>query len=109
MKHGLVLIALLFLGTCIFSQAKMIMTIKDQKCDILGYRMDPDASGDKKTISFFGPLQNTDVIFQYAYESGNPITTIVVLITDPAAQSTMITLTNATVYGFKKYLSTYSN
>ena len=110
MKPLLLVIVLSLLCTCIFSQAKMIMTVKDQKCDILGYTMDPEASGNKQSISIFGPMQNTDAIFQYAYESANPINTIVILITDPASHNnTIITLTNTTVYGFKKYLSSYSN
>ena len=88
----------------------MIMTVKDQKCDILGYAMDPDGSGNKQSISLLGPMQNAETIFQLSYASGNPIGNIVISITNPSsAENTTITLTDVTVYGIKEYLSNYSN
>jgi hypothetical protein len=109
MKLLLLLIASLFLCTCIFSQAKMIMTVKDAQCDILGYAMDPDASGNKQSISLFGPMQNTDAIFQMAYQSEVPISVISISVKDETSDNTTIKLFDVTVYSLKQYLSSYSN
>jgi hypothetical protein len=110
MKIIFLLVACCLLGNYSFAQFKMVMTVKDQKCDILGYAMDPDASGNQQSISIFGPMQNAETILQLSYASGNPIGNIVISITNPSsAANTTITLTEVTVYGFKQYLSTYSN
>jgi len=110
MKIFFLIVASYLLGNCAFAQSKMIMTVKDQKCDILGYAMDPDGSGNQKSISIFGPMQNAETIFQLSYASGNPIGNIVISISNPSSPAnTTITLTEVTVYGFKQYLSTYAN
>ena len=110
MKIILLIAASCFLANYTFAQTRMIMTVKDQKCDILGYAMDPDGSGNKQSISLLGPMQNAESIFQLSYASGNPIASIVISITnaDPAEYTT-ITITDATVYEIKEYLSNYTN
>jgi hypothetical protein len=110
MKIIFLIVVSCFLGNYIFAQSRMIMMVKDQKCDILGYAMDPDGSGNKQTISLLGPMQNAETIFQLSYASGNPIENIVISISNPSSQeNTTITLTDVTVYGIKEYLSSYSN
>lgn len=101
---------LLFLYNISFGQTKMTMTVKDKQCDILGYTMDPDASGNKQSISLFGPMQNADVIFQMAYQTAVPISTISISVNDAAtSDNTTIKLFDVTVYSLKQYLSSYSN
>jgi hypothetical protein len=102
--------ALLFLYNLSFGQTRMTITVKDQQCDILGYTMDPDASGNKQSISLFGPMQNADVIFQMAYQTAVPISTISISVKDAAtSDNTTIKLFDVTVYGLKQYLSSYSS
>jgi hypothetical protein len=101
--------SLIFLYSSGLAQSKITITIKDQKCDILGYTMDPDASGNKQSISLFGSMQNALAIFNESYLTASPINSITVLITDASAGDTKIELSDVTVYGIKEYLSSYAN
>ena len=90
-------------------QTKMVMTVKEIKSEILGYAMDPDGSGNKQSISLFGPMQNSYAIFQYAYQSTDPINSIVVVVSNPGSSEITIKLSDVTVYAIKEYVSAYSN
>ena len=97
-----------FLSAIIFTQNSLAQNSKTNS--ILGYAMDPEGTGDKKSISLLGSMENSILDFQLSYESGNPINTVIFLLTDPdPSNNTKITLTGATVYGLKQYSSTYSN
>ena len=110
MKLFFLLATITLLGNCLFAQSGMIMTVKDRKCDILGYTMDPEGSGNKQSISLLGSMQNAEAIFQMSYETGNTIGNIVISISDPSSpEPNTITLTDVTVYGIKAYLSNYTN
>ena len=71
--------------------------------------MDPDGTGNKQSISIFGPLQNAGNAFQMSYQSGNPIDNIVLTMSDANSPGKTIKLSGVVVYGIKEYLSTYSN
>ena len=97
-----------FLSAIIISQN---ILGQDSKINsILGYTMDPDGTGDKRSISLLGSMENSIIDFQLSYESGNPISTVIFLMTDSDPfNNTKITLSWATVYGLKQYTSTYTN
>ena len=102
MKIFLLFIAALFFCNLSIAQPKINT--------ILGYTMDPDGTGNKTSISLLGAMENSIVDFQLSYESGNPISTVIFLMTDTdPSNNTKITLTGATVYGLKQYTSTYTN
>ncbi len=108
MKTFLFLLSALFSASS-FSQTKMVMTIEGKQNELLGYTMDPDGSGDGKSISLLGSVQNSLPALQLSYASGNPISSIYISIAEPGKPFTSITLTDATIYAIKGYTSTYTN
>ncbi len=86
------------------------MTVNGKQDDILGYTMDPDGTGNKQSIILLGPMLNLTGVLQMSYKAGTPINTVLISITDSnPLDITTITLTEATVYAIKTYMSTYSN
>lgn len=108
MKTFLFLLAVFFFSNS-FSQTKMIMTINGKQDDILGYAMDPDGAGDTRSISMLGSMQNSLVALQLSYATAMPVSTIYISVAEPGKPLTSITLTDATVYAIKQYISTYAN
>ena len=108
MKTFLFLLAALFSASS-FSQTKMVMTISGKQNDILGYAMDPDGSGDSKSISILGSIQNSLVPLQLSYNAGTSISSLHISVFEPGKPFTSITLTNVTVYAIKGYISIYAN
>jgi len=108
MKTLLFLLTALYCGSS-FGQDKMVMTINGKQNDILGYAMDPDGTGDTRSISILGPMQNSLTALQMSYASANPISTIYITISEPGKQVTSMKITDATVYALKQYVSNYSN
>ena len=98
-----------FLCTISIAQTRMLMMADGKQNDILGYTMDPDGTGNKQSISIFGPLQNAGNVFQMSYQSGNPIDNIVIAISDANSPGKTINLSGVAIYGIKEYTSTYSN
>jgi hypothetical protein len=110
MKTFLLIAATLCLSYRSLAQAKMIMTVKDQKCDVMGYAMDPDGTGNKNSISLFGAMQNVQATLHLSYASGGPISIIDIVISGSGGSSdSRMELKNVTVYAIKEYISTYSN
>ena len=108
MKIFLLIIACFFCS-CSIAQARMVLIVKDKKCDILGYAMDPDGTGDKQSISILGVIQNAETIFQLSYMGASPISSVEIFSAAPNADNTLIKLTDVTVYAIKKNLSSYNN
>ena len=110
MKKILLIAAMMYCAHCSRAQARMVMTVKDQNCDIMGYNMDPDGTGNKNSISLFGAMQSAQATLQISYAAGTPVSIIEILITggDGSSDSRM-ELKNVTVYAIKEYVSTYSN
>jgi len=70
MKLLIIIIAISFSGNLAISQSRMIMTVNGKQDDILGYTMDPDGTGNKQSISLFGPMLNLTSAFQFSYQAG---------------------------------------
>lgn len=109
MKFFLLITAACFLSNYISAQSKMEIFIKDKKCDILGYAMDPDGTGDKSSMSILGAMQSVQPTLQMSYFDGGPINNVQLFIAAPNADNTLIKFGSITVYAIKENLSSYNN
>lgn len=98
-----------FIFSSSFSQTKMVMTINGKQNDIIGYAMDPDGTGNTRSISILGSMQNSLTTLQMSYASANPISAIHITTSEPDKPPITMKLTDATVYALKQYISTYAN
>src|SRR6267154_1701965 len=97
MKTFLFLSAAFFCAST-FSQTKMVMTINGKTNEILGYTMDPDGSGDTRSMSILGSMQNSLAPLQISYQAATPISSIHISISEPGMPFTTITLMDVTIY-----------
>ena len=90
------------------AQSKMVMTVDNKECDILGYTLN-SSSGSSKEINIFGPIQNATTVFSEAFASSNPIPEVELDISDQNSGETTIKLSQVTVKEVQEYVSDYSN
>ncbi len=91
-----------------FAQSKMVMTVDNKQCDILGYTLN-SSPGSSKEIDIFGPIQNATTVFSEAFASSDPIPEVELDISDQNSGETTIKLSQVTVKEMQEYVSDYSN
>ena len=102
MKQIILFFGIIFLVNILYGQTKTN--------GILGYTMDPDNKGDKQTISLIGTMENSIVDFQMSFQSGNPISSVAFILSDPNPNNTLyIKINGAVVFGLKQFSSEYSS
>ncbi len=104
------LFLLIFFYEFAIGQSKMVLMLNNKQSMIYGYTMGDPSSGNSKIIDLFGAMENANVPLTLSQQSGNPISEMDIIITDPASNSTQtIKLSGVMVRQIKNYTSNYSN